>query len=122
MSAFTDVATTQPQRIWDGVVARSVHGDRTTFTLVELDPGVVIPEHSHENEQVGMVISGSLTFTVDGESRELGPGGSWCITADLPHSVESGPAGAVVVEVFSPVREDWKGLERVQPRPPRWPA
>ena len=121
MSAFADLGSVAPQRIWDGVVGRTVHGERLTFSVVELESGIAVPEHSHENEQVGMVVAGSLTFTVGSETRELGPGGSWCITAHVPHSVVTGPDGAVVVEVFSPVRDDWQALEREEPRPPRWP-
>ncbi len=121
MSAFTDLRTVAPQRIWDGVLGRTVHGERVTFSLIELDPGVSVPEHSHENEQLGMVLSGSLRFTAGGETRELGPAEAWCITKHVPHSVVSGPEGAVLVEVFSPVRDDWSGLEPAEPRPPRWP-
>ena len=121
MSAFADLSALPPQQIWDGVVGRTVHGERVTFSLVELDPDVTVPEHSHENEQLGIVIEGSLTFTVDGEVRELGPGQAWCITKNLPHSVVAGPDGAVLVEVFSPVREDWAGLLTDQPRSARWP-
>ena len=37
---------------------------------------------SHENEQLGMVITGSVTFTIGDETRELGPGGTWRIPSD----------------------------------------
>jgi quercetin dioxygenase-like cupin family protein len=121
VSAFTDLGSAAPQRIWDGVVGRTVHGERVTFSLIELDAGVAVPEHSHENEQLGMVLSGSLTFTIGGETREVGPGQAWCITGHVPHSVVSGPDGAVLVEVFSPIREDWSALETEAPRAPRWP-
>lgn len=109
-----------PQQIWDGVLGRSVHGERITLGVVELDPDSVVPEHSHENEQLGLVLSGSLSFRVGEETRELGPGGTWRITANTPHEVWAGPEGAVVIDVFSPVREDWEPLERRE-RPPRWP-
>jgi unsaturated pyranuronate lyase len=121
MSAFSDLGAIPPQRVWDGVVGRTVHGDRITLSYVELEPGVTVPEHSHENEQQGMVLSGSLTFTVAGETRALGPREAWCITAHVPHSVVAGPDGAVILEVFSPVRADWSGLEPAEARTPRWP-
>jgi quercetin dioxygenase-like cupin family protein len=121
MSAFADLGTVSPQRIWDGVFGRTVHGERVTFSLVELDPDVAVPEHSHENEQLGMVLTGSLAFTVGGETRDVGPGQAWCITGHVPHSVVAGPDGAVLVEVFSPVRADWHALEHEEPRAPRWP-
>ena len=121
MSVFADIGSLEPQQIWDGLVARAVHGERVTLSLVELDPRAVVPEHSHPNEQVGMVVEGRLAFTVAGETKELGPGGTWRILGDVPHSVSVGEEGAVVVEVFSPIRDDWSGLAYLQPRPPRWP-
>ena len=56
MSAFADLGAIPPQRVWDGVVGRTVHGDRITLSYVELEPGVTVPEHSHENEQQGIVL------------------------------------------------------------------
>ena len=121
MGAFGDLAAMGPQDIWSGVSVRAVHGERMTLGVVELAPGSIVPEHSHENEQQGMVLSGSLTFTVGGETRELGPREAWCITAHVPHSVVVGPDGAVILEVFSPVREDWSGLQPAEAETPRWP-
>ncbi len=106
--AFDDLAAIQPQPIWQGLAARAVHGERITLAVVELDPNSVVPEHSHENEQLGLVLSGSLSFRVAEETRELGPGGTWRITANTPHEVRTGPEGAVVIDVFSPVREEYK--------------
>lgn len=110
-----------PQQIWDGVLGRSVHGERITLGVIELDPGSVVPAHSHENEQLGLVLSGSLSFRVGEETRELGPGGTWRITANMPHEVRAGREGAVVIDVFAPVREDWAALDAAEPREPRWP-
>jgi quercetin dioxygenase-like cupin family protein len=121
LSAFTEVAGLPPQRIWAGALGRAVHGERVTLSVVELDPNVVIPEHRHENEQVGVIVSGSLTFRVGDETRELVPGGAWCIGANVPHEVRTGDGGAVVIEVFAPRRDDWHTLEHEKPRRPRWP-
>jgi quercetin dioxygenase-like cupin family protein len=69
-----------------------------------------------------MVITGSVSFRVADEERELGPGATWRIPSDVPHEVKAGPEGAVVIDVFSPPRqEDWRGLEREEPRTPLWP-
>lgn len=121
MSAFHDLGKLEPQRIWDGAVGRTVHGERVTFTLVELEPGTEVPQHSHEHEQQGMVLEGSLTFTIGDETREVGPGHAWCITSNVPHSVVAGAEGAVLVEVFSPIRSDWANLQAADPCAPRWP-
>jgi len=90
--------------------------------VLELDPDSVVPEHSHENEQLGICLSGSLVFRVGDESRELRAGETWIIPGNVPHGVHVGPDGAVVVDVFVPPRDDWREAERVEQREPRWPG
>jgi quercetin dioxygenase-like cupin family protein len=121
MSAFADLNAIPAQRIWEGVTGRSVHGQRLTLGVVELAPDSVVPEHHHANEQLGMVITGTVLFRVGSETRELGPGGTWSIPSDMPHEVRTGPEGAVVIDVFSPPRADWVTLEHEEPRAPLWP-
>jgi quercetin dioxygenase-like cupin family protein len=122
VSFFDDVGAVASQRIWEGIAARVVHGERITMAVVELDPRSVVPEHRHENEQLGVVLSGSLVFRIGEEARELEAGALYRIPANMPHSVATGPRGAVVVDIFSPVRDDWQTLDRESPRHPRWPA
>jgi len=57
MSAFRDIAASGAIRIWEGVLARTVEGEQLSLAVVELDPGSVVREHSHENEQLGLVVS-----------------------------------------------------------------
>ena len=121
MGGFANLPEIGPQAIWEGVVVRAVHGERLTLGVVELEPNSLVPEHSHDNEQLGMVLSGSLTFRIGGESRELGPGGTWRIPSDAPHEVTAGPEGAVVIDVFAPPRNDWNAVEHAPPRTPLWP-
>jgi quercetin dioxygenase-like cupin family protein len=122
VGALEELAVLQPFRVWDGVIARSVDGERVAFAVVELEPSTIVPEHSHENEQLGMVVSGSVTFRVGDETRDLEPGGTWRIAPNVPHEVHTGPEGAVVIDVFAPVRADWRALERLETaQPPVWP-
>ena len=121
MNAFGSVSSLELQRIWDGVHGRAVHGERITLSVIELDPGSVVPEHSHEHEQLGICLSGSLVFRVGNETRELHAGETWCIPANVPHEVHVGAEGAVVIDVFAPTRDDWLEAERVGERRPRWP-
>jgi quercetin dioxygenase-like cupin family protein len=121
VSAFSDLGVIPPQQIWERVAARSLHGERITLSVVELDPDAVVAEHSHENEQLGIVLRGRIDFRVGDERRELGPGGTWRIAANTPHEATAGPDGAVVLDVFAPPREDFRGLESLEQRAPRWP-
>jgi quercetin dioxygenase-like cupin family protein len=123
MSNLQNLADHPLLEIWGQEVrARRVQGERITLAVVELAPNSVVPEHRHAAEQLGMVITGLMRFTIDGETRDLGPGGTWRILGDRPHDVVAGPEGAVVIDVFSPVRSDWDDKAFVVPSPaPRWP-
>jgi quercetin dioxygenase-like cupin family protein len=122
VSAFDELAAIAPLRLFDGVVARTVESSSVTLGVIELGPGSPVPEHSHDAEQVGVLARGSLRFRIGGEERELGPGGTWCIPANVPHSAVAGPEGAVAVEAFSPARADWRDLGRGEPADPDWPG
>jgi len=121
-SPFADLDSLSALHVWDGVAGRVVEGERVTLAVIELDPDSVVPEHRHENEQVGILVAGLLEFRIGDETRRVEPGGTWCIPGDVPHEVRVGAQGAVVVEVFAPPRADWAALERLQGRPPRWPT
>ena len=122
MSNLVDFETMPVIDVWGETVrARRIEGERITFALIELAPSSVVPGHRHENEQLGMVITGRVTFTIGSETRELGPGGTWRIPSNEYHQVDVGPDGAVVVDIFAPVRSDWDALPSNPPSPPPWP-
>ena len=81
-------------------------GDRTHLTEFHLAGGTIIPEHAHPHEQTGYLVSGRLTFTIAGEVFDAEPGDGWSIPGGVGHRVVV-LEDAVVVEVFSPVREDY---------------
>lgn len=109
--------------VWGTAVrARRVEGERITLALVELAPDAIVPGHRHEAEQLGMVVEGSVQFTIGDERRELGPGGTWRIPSNVPHQVTVGPEGATVIDIFTPTRSDWDPLPTTPAEPPkRWP-
>ena len=121
MAPFDDIATTGPIRIWDGVLARTVEGAQVSLAVVELDPGSVVREHAHENEQLGLVVSGSVHVPDRRRDPRARPGESWQIPPNVPHEVHAGPEGAIVIDAFAPARDDWRALEREPAQPPRWP-
>ncbi|MGH2851602.1 MAG: cupin domain-containing protein [Solirubrobacteraceae bacterium] len=121
MSAFDELSSIRPRVVWDGMIARPVHGERLTLAVVELDADMELPEHHHANEQLGLVLQGSVELRVGDETRMLGPGETWRFAPHAPHSGRAGPDGAVVVDAFSPPREDWRELAELDLQPPIWP-
>jgi len=121
MSTFESLRNIRPHAIREGITARAVEGERMTIAVVDLEPDVVLPEHKHENEQLGFVIAGMITMTVGGHKRELHPGDIYSMPSNVPHDAKAGPEGCTVADVFAPVRADWRELKRMEPSAPRWP-
>jgi quercetin dioxygenase-like cupin family protein len=121
MSTFIELHGIRPYLLRDGVRARAVTGERMTLAVVDLEPNSTVPEHKHENEQLGFVISGTLTMRIGSEQRELHAGDTYSIPSNVPHEANAGDDGATVVDAFAPLRADWAALKREDPSPGRWP-
>jgi quercetin dioxygenase-like cupin family protein len=100
---WSDVASEQ---INTSIVRRFITADRVTIGRFELKSGGVVPWHAHESEQVSIVISGALKFTIDGHETVVRSGEVMQIPGNVPHQVEV-LEDTLVVDVFSPVRQDW---------------
>ncbi len=90
-----------------GITMRQVHLENVMVTFVELEEGSAIPPHSHEHEQISLIISGSLFFNVEGEERLVKPGEVVVIPSGAEHSVSAINGPAVAYDCFSPVRKDY---------------
>ena len=66
---FRPLASIRPHKLREGVFARAINGNRLTLAVVDLEPNSSVPEHHHENEQLGFILQGSMTFTIGGESN-----------------------------------------------------
>lgn len=104
---FCKKDTGASRQLLEGVdLTTLVHGEKTLMGKFRIAKGAAIPAHSHPHEQTGIMISGRLRFKVSGKITDVEPGDSWCLTGGVEHSAEA-LEDSVVVEVFSPVREDY---------------
>ena len=83
-----------------------VYGDKTHLCEFRLDEGSIIPKHSHPHEQTGYLVSGKIQFVIEGRIFDAEPGDSWSVPGNAPHSANV-LQDSVIVEVFSPVREEY---------------
>jgi unsaturated pyranuronate lyase len=90
-----------------GSIARQyITGDRVTVARFELKRGGIVPRHSHESEQVSMVLNGALRFIIDGNDIVVRTGEVLQLPSWLEHEVHA-LEDSFVIDVFSPVRQDW---------------
>jgi quercetin dioxygenase-like cupin family protein len=91
-----------------GVEGRPLFGDGAMLNMIEFQPGATVPLHSHEHEQLGIVLRGMQGLVVEGVAHELRPYEGYVLPGGVEHSAYCGPEGALVLDVFRPVREDYR--------------
>lgn len=76
---------------------------RNTFPI----KGIKAETHTHYHEQISYILSGSFKFTLNEEEHILKAGDSIYIGSNIPHSAESLEDNSIVLDVFTPQREDF---------------
>ena len=90
-----------------GVSGRPLFGAEAMLNLIRFQPGATVPLHSHPHEQLGIVLEGMQALVVDGVAHELGPLEAYVLPGGVEHSAYCGPDGALVLDVFTPIRDDY---------------
>ena len=95
-----------------GITMQSFSGGALMANWVTIAPGQAIPTHQHPHEQIGVILEGGMELTIAGETRTLRPGDAYSVPPHLPHGGRAMSAGCLVLDVFTPVREDYAALAR----------
>lgn len=94
--------------VLDGVCRKTLaYGEKGLMAEFALRGGSDLPVHSHPHEQIGYLVSGSIILTIDGQEFSIQPGDSWAIPGNAQHAAKA-VIDSVAIEVFVPVREDYK--------------
>ncbi|MCU0559202.1 MAG: cupin domain-containing protein [Desulfobacterales bacterium] len=106
--AYYEIGEIAPRKPAAGVEVRIVHGERLTVGFFTIAPGAAVPEHAHPHEQIGTVLTGRMELTIAGDKRLVSAGAAYQIPPDATHSARCLEGPAEVIEIFAPVREDWR--------------
>lgn len=90
-----------------GYLGAFAHGGDMTVANWSVEAGAEFPEHAHPHEQISIVTQGEFELTLDGETDILRPGQIAVIPSNTPHSGVARTA-CTIIDVFSPVREDYQ--------------
>ena len=107
-SQFVSFARAPGFQIADGVTARALFGEGAMLNLVELEPDAIVALHSHPHEQLGLILRGSMTLAVEGVDHVLEEMDAYALPGGVKHEGVAGPQGALVLDAFRPVREDYR--------------
>ncbi len=92
----------------EGLKTRVFPGEQVMLSVVSIEPGASGSIHSHPEEQWGVLLEGSCTRIQNGEEVECEVGDFWCSPGGSVHGIRAGATGAVVLDIFSPPREEYK--------------
>jgi quercetin dioxygenase-like cupin family protein len=95
------------REVFPGFHGRFVHGDTVTLVYWTIEIGRNLPSHSHPHEQVVNVLDGVFELVVDGEVHTLRAGDVFAIAGNRVHSGRA-VTECRILDVFSPVREDYR--------------
>lgn len=105
--AYYTLSDQEKREMVPGFSGRFVHTENMTFVYWDIKADAVLPDHSHPHEQVVNVIEGELEFNMGGDVRVMKPGEVAVIPGNVSHSAK-GITDCSVIDVFYPVREDYK--------------
>ena len=74
----------------------------------QMKKGWVGERHSHPHEQLVYVVSGHIRATVGSDTFEAHAGDSFVVAGGIEHEAAA-LADSIVVDVFTPAREDYLG-------------
>lgn len=92
---WAEIPATAEQHMEGRVTFRVLTGEVSQLLRVEMAAGVTFPApddprafDSHPSEQIDVVLSGRVRFTVEGREFELGPGEALSIPPNARHTAE----------------------------------
>lgn len=90
-----------------GIVHRTIAGAQHGLKGIEvwmqtIEPGAATPMHSHDCEEVVVILRGSGHFTIEGEENPFGPNSTLVIPPEAVHQVaNSGNEEMFLIAAFS---------------------
>ncbi len=97
-----------PRKLAEGINASIFPGEQVMLSVVRVEPNSTGTIHSHPEEQWGVLLEGTCTRIQGGEEVEATAGDFWCTPGGVMHGVRTGESGAVILDIFSPPRAEYK--------------
>lgn len=119
---FVDLAAIPAIEPVPGCRMRTPFGQNLMLSYLEMDDGAEVPLHHHPHEQGGILLKGQVQLTIGDETRVVPAGSLFIIPPNTPHRAVAVNGPAVVLDVFSPVREDYAELANRYIPPVQRPA
>jgi quercetin dioxygenase-like cupin family protein len=101
---YVDIEGIGPIEIVPGLEFRPVLGERLLVNFVRFEPNTEAPVHTHEEEQVVVVLEGEIEFDVDGDVRTVRSGEAIHLPPHVPHGARTLDSSCYEMDIFAPPR------------------
>jgi quercetin dioxygenase-like cupin family protein len=97
------------EHVAEGIQRQMVVGEDLMICRFRFAPFLVTAEHEHPHEQRSSVGSGRVRFCIEGTERIASPGDVLHFPARCWHGATMMEEEVVLIDIFTPVREDFLG-------------
>ena len=92
----------------DGVSTRIFPGEQAMLSVVKIEADSESARHSHPEEQWGVLLEGNGVRVQDDIEYPVSAGDFWQTPGGISHSFRAGGKGALIVDIFSPPRAEYR--------------
>ncbi len=93
-----------------GVTRRAYATDGAMLVRNEVTEGLEVRPHSHDFDQVAMILEGRCDFFLDREAHPMGPGDLLLVPAGVEHYIVVTDGPCINIDLFVPPRADYAHL------------
>ena len=103
----TDWSSIPVEQLGPGIERQMIVGENLMICRLRIAPNVVTPAHDHPHEQMTIVESGRVLFTIGDEQRVAQPGDVLHFPPGAWHGATMLDEEVILIDIFSPIREDF---------------
>lgn len=103
----TDWSAVPIEQLEEGIERQMIVGDKLMICRLRFAPNIVTPAHDHPHEQITLVEQGSVRFIIGDQERIAHAGDVLRFPSGTWHGATMLDEEVVLIDIFSPVREDF---------------
>lgn len=97
----------QPEVCGEGATRKILNYNKDLMMVeVSFEKGAIGAEHTHPHQQICYIAKGSFEFNLDGDKKIVKQGDSILVPGDVKHGLVA-LEDAIIVDIFTPMREDF---------------
>jgi quercetin dioxygenase-like cupin family protein len=113
-SLCTNWSSVPRENIAEGIRRQMIVGENLMICRLTFAPNLVTPAHDHPHEQITMVERGRVHFTIGNDERIANAGDILHFASGQWHGATMLDEEVVLIDIFSPIREDFLTSSQTQ--------